>query len=118
MKRFIFILIGGFITFVFGYGLSMASDPMADIPVTAREFDGFKPMGLRVGKFMVFPSVETGIEYTDNVFQTELNKQSDRLYTIKPSLRAQGVFGDHVLDINVSENMSGIANLTHKITRI
>ena len=41
-----------------------------------------QPLGLRAGAFIVYPSVETGIELTDNVFQSSQNERDDRGYFV------------------------------------
>jgi hypothetical protein len=97
MKKPILILLMACVPLVFGYGLSMAADPMAGVPVIDRNFKKFEPKGVRVGKFMVLPNLTTAVEYTDNVLQTNAQKDSDRVAIISPEFKAEGDFGPHVV---------------------
>lgn len=53
------------------------------------------PLGVRLGGFLLFPQVTTGLTYTDNVFFTRDNKQSDLIATATPSFRLVSDFGRH-----------------------
>lgn len=98
-KYFLMVLIAGLSLFA-GYGLSMAADPMASVPVAGRSFPELQPIGLRVGSFMLYPSLEKEISYTSNVFQSSDNEESDRIYKFNPSLTLDGSVGKH--DVNAS----------------
>jgi hypothetical protein len=84
-----------------GCGVSAASDPLAGVPVAARSFPKLEPIGLRVGQFMIYPSLEKEVGYTSNVFQTTDNEKSDRILTLTPSIEATASFGKHNLSASV-----------------
>jgi hypothetical protein len=49
--------------------------------------------GVKVGPVRLHPSLGIGEAYTDNVFRTNTNRQSDYLTTIAPGLQASLPFG-------------------------
>lgn len=59
-----------------------------------------QPLGLRAGAFIAYPSVETGIELTDNVFQSSQNERDDRGYFVAPALRIESDWVRHSLRVN------------------
>ncbi|MGI9413565.1 MAG: outer membrane beta-barrel protein [Hyphomicrobiales bacterium] len=61
-----------------------------------------EPLGLRSGAFIFYPSVETGIELTDNVFQSSQNERGDRGYFVAPALRIESDWVRHSLRVDAS----------------
>jgi polysaccharide biosynthesis protein VpsM len=66
----------------------------------AAQQDG--PAGLALDPFMVYPGVDLGFGYDDNLFQSEINKRSSGLMTFSPSLRIEGRPGPHRFDASAS----------------
>ena len=46
------------------------------------------PLGVRAGSFLIFPKVEVGTTYDDNVFATENNKEGDFIFQVLPTITA------------------------------
>src|SRR3954452_4638018 len=44
------------------------------------------PLGIRSGSFLIFPKIEVGTSYDDNVFATENDKKGDFLFQALPSV--------------------------------
>jgi hypothetical protein len=55
------------------------------------------PLGVRAGGFLIFPNVELGTTYDDNVFATENNKQGDFLFQVVPTVTVESDFSRHLL---------------------
>jgi hypothetical protein len=55
------------------------------------------PLGVRAGGFLIFPNVELGTTYDDNVFATENNKQGDFRFQILPTVAVESDFNRHLL---------------------
>jgi len=67
------------------------------LPLTGEDY---QPLGLRAGAFVVYPSVETGIELTDNVFQSDQNERDDRGYFVAPAMRIESDWVRHSLRVD------------------
>lgn len=70
-------------------------------PVTTHPQD-YKPLGIRAGTFMLHPGVELAAEWTDNVFYSTYNTQSDFIYHIRPYFTAQSTWSRHSLTVRVA----------------
>jgi hypothetical protein len=78
-------------------------EPIApeDQPVTTRVQPGYEPVGVRIGSWILNPSVRAGVLYDSNVFATPSGAQSDIAATIAPSLRAHTLWERHGLDLQL-----------------
>lgn len=57
----------------------------------------YDPLGLRFGGFDVRPSVDIGVESTDNVFATETGEQDDVVYVVRPDVVVESHWSRHQL---------------------
>ncbi len=73
-------------------------------PASPEARTGFQPLGLRVGTFIVFPSVETGIEYTDNALLANRGRRDDFIYTVQPELRVESDWSRHSASLSFASN--------------
>ena len=101
MKQLFFILVMGLAPLVCGYGVSKAADPMAGVPIIDRSFKKLEPKGVRVGKFLLLPSVQSDVEYTNNVFQTNAKKESDKVFVLSPQITGEANFSGNKVSLNV-----------------
>lgn len=69
----------------------------ANVSVLERDRPEYEAVGIAVGGFDLFPKVETGIGYLDNVFATKTNKQSDGYFILDPSLTLRSDWSRHYL---------------------
>jgi hypothetical protein len=69
-----------------------------------------EPLGVRVGPFTVFPRLETGLTYDDNVYATESNTKSDLIWTIRPEFRARSDFARHSLNLTAAATIGRYAD--------
>jgi len=69
--------------------------PVDQPDVTAPAIDPYEPLGLRLGAFRAYPSVEVTGVVTDNVEQSATGRQSDIGLRIAPELRLQSDWVRH-----------------------
>ena len=75
-------------------------------PVVAHPQD-FKPLGVRVGSFMLHPGVQLAAQWTDNAFFTEeVGKENDTIYHIRPYISAQSTWSRHSLNVNLAADIA------------
>jgi hypothetical protein len=70
----------------------------------------YKPLGIRAGAFMLHPGVQLAAEFTDNVFFTRENKQSDTIFHIRPYISAQSTWSKHSLNIRLAADIARYAD--------
>ncbi|HYD30376.1 MAG TPA: outer membrane beta-barrel protein [Azospirillaceae bacterium] len=63
------------------------------------------PLGLRAGSFLIFPRIEAGVDYNDNVFATENNTEEDFIYVIAPSVNVRSDFSRHALGLTAAADI-------------
>lgn len=67
------------------------------IGVAERFRPEFQPSGTRLGSFLVFPSVRTGIGYDSNIFAQEDEGVDDLLYAVEPVVTARSTWSTNEL---------------------
>jgi hypothetical protein len=73
----------------------------AEFPVRERPRPDYDPMGMRVGSWLLFPSLTTEMLYDSNIFDTQNNEKSSAVLLFTPNLAMQSDFGRHALNINL-----------------
>ena len=69
------------------------------------------PLGVRVGSFRFFPSLELGVDYDDNVFRSAGNRKGDLAVIAHPRFRLQSEFANH--SIVAEADVSTRRHFTH-----
>lgn len=69
-----------------------------NVSVRERRVEGYDALGLRAGAFLLFPWIETGVVWSDNVFATPTDEQSDTVLTLSGAMRAQSQWSRHALE--------------------
>jgi hypothetical protein len=69
--------------------------------VYGRPRPDFDPLGVRLGSFMLFPSLTAGGVYNSNVFYTQNNTQSDIAFEVAPTLVLNSDLPRHALSFLV-----------------
>jgi hypothetical protein len=95
MIRWVFI-----IALLLGSSTAWAEQDMSLIPVTERDYDAFKPKGLKLGAFKILPDVTLETGYNSNVYITESNQESDMVNAFKPSVSIQSDWNNHSMELN------------------
>ena len=68
-------------------------------------FEPYDPVGIKVGSFILFPEVETGLRWNSNVLSSP-NAESDVAYTLTPSARLVSDWSRHALEFNARATLS------------
>ena len=78
--------------------------PQRTETVTTRPRPELDPLGVRVGSFVAFPSLEFAPEFDDNIFKTKDGKQSDIILNTTPALMVQSDWNQHFARAYVDVN--------------
>ena len=68
-------------------------------------FEPYDPVGIKMGSFILFPEVETGLRWNSNVLSSP-NAESDVAYTLDPSVRLVSDWSRHALEFNAQATLS------------
>jgi hypothetical protein len=87
-------------SFAYGAGLKRWDNvkKYGALSVQDRDRPWADPMGVRVGNYLVLPSIEARYIYDDNVFKTAVGGLHDNIAQLAPVLKLQSMFRRHVLD--------------------
>lgn len=77
---------------------------LGELPVTVHPQD-FKPLGIRAGSFMLHPGVQLAAEFTDNVFYTAEDEQSDTVWHIRPYITGQSTWSQHSFNVRLAADI-------------
>ena len=71
--------------------------------VRERPREAYDGIGLRAGGFLLFPSIESGVRYEDNIYREEAGEDEDFVFFVHPGIRAVSRWSNHevVLDAGV-----------------
>lgn len=68
---------------------------------TARDFEAYKPLGVRLGSFLLFPSLEADETVNDNIYATSAatGRTASFVQIIKPALELRSQWAVHELNL-------------------
>jgi hypothetical protein len=69
-----------------------------NVSVRQRPHPGYEALGLREGAFMVWPKLNTTVEYNNNIFATDGGEQSDTIFHVSPEVDLTSQWSRHQLD--------------------
>jgi hypothetical protein len=69
-----------------------------NVSARQRPHPGYEALGLREGAFMVWPKLNTTVEYNDNIFATTINQKSDTVWHVTPEIDVTSNWSRHALD--------------------
>lgn len=75
------------------------------VTVTTRPKPELDPSGVRLGSFVLFPSLGLGSEYTDNVFKTDGDERDDFVHHVLPAARLVSDWSNHALELGVEADI-------------
>ncbi len=75
-----------------------APGPQRGESVFERARPDFDPLGVRAGTFLIFPQVQVGEAYNDNIFAVENNEDDDFITVVSPGVRVESDWGRHALE--------------------
>ncbi len=76
-----------------------APGPQRGESVFERARPDYDPLGVRAGSFLIFPQVQVGEEYNDNVFAVQNNEDDDFITVVSPGVRVESDWGRHELNV-------------------
>jgi hypothetical protein len=74
---------------------AQAQEPERGVSVFERARPDYDPLGVRAGSFLVFPSIEIGESYNDNIFATENDEEDDFITVVRPQVEVTSDWGRH-----------------------
>lgn len=89
--------------------LSASGIPLADaaaqergpesnnVSVRERPKPGYDAVGIRAGGFMLYPTLDVGVEQNDNIFSDDRRQESASVVTVKPRIAVQSNWSNHEL---------------------
>jgi hypothetical protein len=83
-----------------------------NVSVLERERPEYNAVGIRAGAFEYYPRLETGLNYDDNVFATNGQKDSDVYLTVDPSINFNSDWSRNALDGGAGLNLRRYSDLT------
>ena len=77
---------------------------LASDPLNPELRSGYEPLGLRTGSFIVYPAIQTGLQYTDNALSSETDRRDDLIYSVTPEVRVESDWSRHSARASVSSS--------------
>lgn len=114
--------IAGAVGLVTGLGLAStaeaqsAFDRSRNVGVLDRPHPEYDALGVRAGSFLVYPKIEIGVGYDDNVYAAESDAVDDTLFTVKPQVTAESTWSRHSLQLAAGANFDRYASLDEENT--
>lgn len=86
------------------------------VSVKERPKPGYEAVGHRFGSFMVYPRVEAGVNFDDNIYATSTAETSDTVWVITPSVDVTSNWSRHQLSANASVNFNEYSDNSNEST--
>src|SRR5687768_2552491 len=78
---------------------AQAQEPQRGESVFERARPDYDALGMRAGGFMVFPRVEVGEAYNDNIFADDDDEEDDFITVVRPEVDVESNWGRHALNL-------------------
>ena len=79
---------------------AMAQEPREGESVFQRARPDYDPLGVRAGSFVIFPQIEIGESYDDNIFADKNDEDDDFITVVAPQATAESDWGRHALNLS------------------
>ena len=79
--------------------VAQAQEPRRGESVFERPRPDYDPLGVRAGGFLVFPRVEVGEAYNDNIFATDDDEEDDFITVVRPEVDFESDWNRHALNL-------------------
>jgi hypothetical protein len=84
------------------FAIPIEPEPARDRrPERLFRFEPYEPVGIRAGRFVVYPEIEIGGAATNNVFRSGANRKGDAALETRPALRVISDWGRHGVEVNL-----------------
>jgi len=87
-----------------------------NVSVRQRPHPGYEALGLREGAFMVWPKLNTTVEYNNNIFATAIDEKSDTVWHITPEVDITSNWSRHALDLYAKGTINRYSDFTTENT--
>ncbi len=80
-------------------GVPPGFDRGRNVSVLEQPRPDYDALGVHLGSFLAFPSVQTAAGYTDNVFLTRNDTKNDGFFDLRPALRVNSDWSRHLVQL-------------------
>jgi hypothetical protein len=87
-----------------------------NVAVRERPRSEYEAIGIHVGGFTLYPTLEGDVTYDDNVFATPTNKTSDTVWQFKPEVVLQSIWSRHFLRFNAGASVNDYSQHSNEST--
>lgn len=70
-----------------------------NVSVRQRPHPGYEALGVREGAFMVWPKLNTTVEYNNNIYATSADEKSDTVWHVSPEIDVTSNWSRHALNL-------------------
>lgn len=106
--RLIRLAVTGTLGLLAGLAASSASsaqnafDRSRNVGVLDRPRAEYDALGIRTGAFLVYPRVDIGVVYDDNVFAAEEDEIGDTAFSVRPQVSVESTWSRHALELSAA----------------
>ncbi len=76
-----------------------------NVSVTERDRPEYQAIGIETGGFVVYPRIDVGVGFTNNVFETNALKRSSSIVTIVPTVKAVSNWSQNSLQLEAGGDL-------------
>jgi hypothetical protein len=91
-----------------------ATDIQRGDTVLTRPRPELAPLGIRLGTFLAYPQLTISETYSDNIFATENDRESDFITTLSPDLSLESDWNNHALNFSTGLSKGFYADNTRQ----
>jgi len=66
--------------------------------------ESYAALGVRVGAFMIYPTLESANDWNDNIYSSQNNERSDFIFHVKPGLKIKSNWSRHSLNLSAGSD--------------
>lgn len=79
---------------------------LTGFPISVNAQVDYKPLGIRVGSFILHPRIEWDGEYNENIFSTDRNEESDFIFHFKPYASLSSAWTRHEFNLSATADIA------------
>lgn len=68
-------------------------------PITPRRYGPYQPVGIRVGSFLLFPTIDAGMSSSDNIYRSASLRKGDMFSDVGAGARLSSNWSRHALEL-------------------
>mgnify|MGYP006433148245 CR=1 FL=1 len=110
------IVIGGLPVTVYAQKHGQNAQTQSTIPIDNRRPDELRPKGLQWRGFLISPKLVSELRYSDNIFNTNTDEESDLIFTLQPELSLKKEYRSHQFKLALEGNLERHLDNTEQST--